>query len=185
MNQEEKAQAYDGLIERLKDLKFAYRFSPLSDAIEEKFPELAESEDERIRNFLMMIVDKYAGVSNEEKKKCHTWLKKQGKPAEINPSEFDSQLNRLLKQFESLSKEELVNSLMFYLNIVMDGTYKEEKRSIFTFNDVLALQCVIINTNKDDEKLYNTLRNLRDKVEARCLKSIKFNDYPEREYTTS
>lgn len=46
---EEKAKAYDGLIERLKDLKFAYRFSPLSDTIEDIFPELAESENERIR----------------------------------------------------------------------------------------------------------------------------------------
>ena len=46
---EEKAKAYDGLIERLKDLQFVYRFSPLSDTIEEKFPELKESKDEKIR----------------------------------------------------------------------------------------------------------------------------------------
>ena len=50
---EEKAKAYDGLIERLKDLKFAYRFSTLCDTIEEKFPELEESEDERIRKELI------------------------------------------------------------------------------------------------------------------------------------
>jgi len=50
---EEKAKAYDGLIERLKDLKFSCRFSPLSDTIDEIFPELKESEDERIRKGLL------------------------------------------------------------------------------------------------------------------------------------
>lgn len=54
---------------------------------------------------------------------------KQGEQVEINPSEFDLRLNRLLKQFESLSKEELANSLSFYLNVVQnDGTYVEEKQ---------------------------------------------------------
>lgn len=49
----EKAKAYDGLIERLKDLQFAYRFSPLSDTIEENFPELKENGDDRIRKALI------------------------------------------------------------------------------------------------------------------------------------
>lgn len=54
---------------------------------------------------------------------------KQGEQVEINPSEFDLRLNRLLKQFESLPKEELANSLSFYLNVVQnDGTYVEEKQ---------------------------------------------------------
>ena len=53
----------------------------------------------------------------------------QGKPVEINPSKFDSQLNKLLKQFETLPKEELINSLNFYLNVVQNnGTYKEKKQ---------------------------------------------------------
>lgn len=57
------------------------------------------------------------------------YLEKQGKPVEINPSEFDSQLNKLLKQFETLPKEELINSLNFYLNVVQNnGTYKEKKQ---------------------------------------------------------
>lgn len=43
---------------------------------------------------------------------------KQGEPVEINPSEFDSRLNKLLKQFETLPKEELISSLNFYLNVV-------------------------------------------------------------------
>ena len=59
-----------------------------------------------------------------------SWLEKQGNPTDINPSEFDLHLNKLLKQFETLPKEELVSSLSFYLNVVQnDGTYKEEKES--------------------------------------------------------
>lgn len=57
------------------------------------------------------------------------WLEKQGEPTDINPSEFDLHLNKLLKQFETLPKEELASSLSFYLNVVQnDGTYREEKQ---------------------------------------------------------
>ena len=54
---------------------------------------------------------------------------KQGEPVEINPSEFDSRLNKLLKQFETLPKEELISSLSFYLNVVQNnGTYKSDEK---------------------------------------------------------
>ena len=58
-----------------------------------------------------------------------TPIKKQGNPTDINPSEFDLRLNKLLKQFETLPKEELANSLSFYLNVVQnDGTYKPDEK---------------------------------------------------------
>ena len=80
---EEKAKAYDGLIERLKDLKFAYRFSPLSDTIEEIFPELKkESDNERVRN---KLIEFFKGYSPDEKwwgnitqEDILAWLEKQG-----------------------------------------------------------------------------------------------------------
>lgn len=54
---------------------------------------------------------------------------KQGEPVEISPSKFDSQLNKLLKQFETLPKEELISSLSFYLNVVQNnGTYKSDEK---------------------------------------------------------
>jgi len=57
------------------------------------------------------------------------WVEKQGEPTEINPSEFDLRLNKLLKQFESLPKEELISNLSYYLNVIQnDGTYKIEKQ---------------------------------------------------------
>ena len=68
------------------------------------------------------------------------YIEEQGNPTDINPSEFDLRLNKLLKQFETLPKEELVSSLSFYLNVVQnDGTYREEKQGeqkpIWTDND--------------------------------------------------
>ena len=65
---------------------------------------------------------------NTNLRDCLAWFKKQGEPTEINPSEFDLRLNRLLKQFETLPKEELESSLSFYLNVIQnDGTYKNKK----------------------------------------------------------
>ena len=86
---EQKAKAYDGLIERLKDLKFSCRFSPLSDTIDEIFPELKESEDERIRKLLIEAViqvlqDQYCSNRGVSKEKVIAWLEKQDeqKPAD-------------------------------------------------------------------------------------------------------
>lgn len=57
------------------------------------------------------------------------WLEMQGANVDINPSEFEMRLNKLLKQFESLSKEDIVSSLSFYLNVIQnDGTYKAEEK---------------------------------------------------------
>lgn len=77
------------------------------------------------RDLLLQKIKKAGYEWNADKKE----LKKvEQKPVDINPSEFDSRLNALLKQFESLPKEELVNSLSFYLNVIQnDGTYKEQK----------------------------------------------------------
>lgn len=96
------------------------------------FPELQESEDEdeKIRKELIDIVAKSPiTFAFEDKEKVLAWLEKQGNPADINPSEFDLRLNKLLKQFETLPKEELASSLSFYLNTVQnDGTYKDEEK---------------------------------------------------------
>lgn len=217
---EEKAKAYDGLIERLKDLKFACRFSPLSDTIDEIFPELAESVDECIRKSIIHLVKKsneqggYA-LHKDEADKMIAWLEKQGEKekfikkeldcirgyrkeairrlqelekqgesTEINPSEFDLQLNRLLKQFKSLPKEDLASSLSFYLNVVQnDGTYKEEKqgeqkhqynsRPKYIGEEELLGEQKPAEWSEEDEQLYNDLSD-----------TYFYNDedYPEETY---
>ena len=99
------------------------------------FPELMESDDEKMRAMAIKAV--YApeaqscikswGINPDD---VIAWLKNQGNPIDINPSEFDFRINKLLEQFKTLPKEELVSSLNFYLNVVQnDGAYREEKHS--------------------------------------------------------
>jgi len=126
----EKAKAYEEALERAKKWYNAPNIDKMptygNRIIEEIFPELIEeNEDEKIRKELIKFVK--VNIPNEER--YIAWLEKQGNPTEINPSEFDLRLNKLLKQFETLPKEELASSLSFYLNVVQnDGTYREEKQ---------------------------------------------------------
>jgi hypothetical protein len=74
MNTEQKAEAYDNLIERLKDFQFVYRLSAFSDTIDKYFPELRKSEDERIRENLIAFLKTYNTL---ETSRYISWLEKQ------------------------------------------------------------------------------------------------------------
>ena len=82
MNIEEKAKAYDEAYKRV-----AVRFG--SNVADEIFPELKESEDEKIRNFLIDFI-KVCGWTEKKdqgwplREECIAWLEKQGaqKPAD-------------------------------------------------------------------------------------------------------
>lgn len=132
---EQKAEAYDLALERAKKL---YEQGTITESLSYVFPELRESEDERIRKALICHISKISTeipvgalhrINGVDIPDILAWLEKQGNPTDINPSEFDLRLNKLLKQFETLPKEELASSLSFYLNVVQnDGTYREEKQ---------------------------------------------------------
>ncbi len=117
---EEKAKAYDDAIKRAKRMFSEKELNYL-------FPELAESDDEKIISAIRKAIEaKVENLGNGvTRTACLAWLEKQGELVEINPSEFDSQLNKLLKQFETLPKEELASSLSFYLNVVKNGYLSE------------------------------------------------------------
>jgi len=138
----EKAKAYEEALERAKKWYNAPNIDKMptygNRIIEEIFPELIEeNEDEKIRKELIKFVK--VNIPNEER--YIAWLEKQGNPTEINPSEFDLRLNKLLKQFETLPKEELASSLSFYLNVVQnDGTYREEKQGEQNINVGISSQ---------------------------------------------
>lgn len=112
---EEKAKAYNEVLGRAKSLVDFCSDNELK-TLKFVFPELKEYEDDRIRKEILDYIDKSTGC-----KRWVAWLEQQGKPVEINPTEFDLQLNRLLVQFETLTKEELASSLSFYLNVVKNG----------------------------------------------------------------
>ena len=78
---EEKAKAYDEIIERLKDFQFEYRFSPFSDVISDKFPELKESE-----NWIPKEIIKYLKEKADFRSCWIAWLEKQGEPDKFRDS---------------------------------------------------------------------------------------------------
>ena len=100
------------------------------------FPELKESEDERIRKAIHIYLDWLDGRNKDYQPKGDysikdmiAWLEKQGEPMEINPTEFDTRLQTLIGKFDNLPKEELIGSLSFWLNVVQNnGTYKDEEK---------------------------------------------------------
>ena len=84
---EEKAKAYDEAIKRVENIKTGKcetTFVFTEGLFEHIFPELKESEDERIRNFLIDFI-KVCGWTEKKdqgwplRKECIAWLEKQGK----------------------------------------------------------------------------------------------------------
>jgi len=130
---EEKAKRYDEAKARMSrawnDNRCTLGF------MNEIFPELKESDDERIRKELIDFLEYYRLNNVLDSKTLFlltdsvVWLEKQGEPVEINPTEFDTRLQALIGKFDSLPKEELIGSLSFWLNVVQnDGTYKPAKK---------------------------------------------------------
>ena len=169
MTIEQKAQRYDKTLEQLKGLIEVTREDKCDIAEEDImdiFPELIESDDEKIRKELIeKVKETPACIGFDNKNAVLTWLEKQGEPTDINPSEFDLRLNKLLKQFETLSKEELASSLSFYLNVVQnDGTYKAEEKHgeqpRYSIGDVLCNKsCTILNKDAQPNFEITDIRN--------------------------
>ena len=192
MTYKEKAKAYDEAIRKAAILyKASEPMSACNVIIETIFHELKESEEsegEKIREKLIDTFNFYDSAMNSpyllgiHRNDIVAWLEKQGEPTEINPSEFDLRLNRLLKQFETLPKEELASSLSFYINVVQNnGTYKEEKQGKQKpawseedekmYRGVMAV-CDVWSTatsfcpkeNEDVERLKNWLKSLKTRM---------------------
>lgn len=135
LSTEQKAEAYDRALKKASEFynneECRVGMTPVD--LESIFPELKESEDEKIRKWLIHEVtetsDKIMSYRNMNKKDVLAWLEKQGEPVEINPTEFDTRLQTLIGKFDSLPKEELIGSLSFWLNIVQNnGTYKPAEK---------------------------------------------------------
>ena len=76
---EEKAKAYDKTLERAKSaIKECGNNKGRITMIEEIFPELKESDDERIRKDLCRAIWTY--IPTEEGEEYLLWLEKQGEP---------------------------------------------------------------------------------------------------------
>ena len=94
-------------------------FEYLKGVIENIFPELAESEDDRIsREIAEFILTHRIDEPNniEDTNSWLVWLEKQGEKPQVDG--FDAELNALLKKYEHLPKEEILGWLNYYVLVL-------------------------------------------------------------------
>lgn len=111
---EEKAKRYDEAIKKLRDFYRDYdTVSCLIDVKEELanlFPELKESEDERIRNFLIDFI-KVCGWTEKKdqgwplREDCIAWLEKQGEKKLLNNEQYQTIPVETLDRLYAAEKE--------------------------------------------------------------------------------
>ena len=113
MTQEEKAKAYDEALERarqIKDGKEEWRYSDLAEitpALTEIFPQLCESEDERIRKHLVEIVEIYWGTTNDpDKAKDLAYLEKRKEQKPVD--KFQEYLNASPAERRKMNMDEIL-----------------------------------------------------------------------------
>ena len=92
---EEKAKRYDEALERAKKL-YNDGNSPVATTVEEIFPELKESEDERIGKELIEFVKSRGGFKQE----YIAWLEKQGKKKYAWDEEDEKMCQETIDWFE-------------------------------------------------------------------------------------
>ena len=177
---EQRAQKYNEALE--KAMKVYNNISPENNIIkkilEKVFPELKNSKGERIRKAIIEglreMKNSFHTISSINIDDCIAWLEKQGETIEINPSEFDLRLNKLLKQFKILPKDDIIDTLNFYLNVVRnDGTYKaDENQSNFVNRKDLK-------NVEQNNRLLQYITKERNKVDFYYNnKKVSWNDIP-------
>ena len=86
--------------------------------VEEVFPELQESAGEKTCKWIIMYLnDEFLCADELLKPKLQTaiaWLEKQIEKPQVDG--FDAELNALLKKYEHLPKEQLLESMNFYVD---------------------------------------------------------------------
>ena len=117
--------------EAIKKIKKSWDFigNNEKEVLETLIPELKESEDERIRKALMWFVERFPydrlnnnGVSAKE---ALAWLEKQGEKPQVDG--FDAELNALLKKYEHLPNDEMVECLKFYTAELINNKQRIEQ----------------------------------------------------------
>lgn len=87
-------QKYKEALEKVKELYTTYGDADVNEALEDAFPELKESEDEKIRKELLQFVDINTLSIDERHDRWIAWLEKQKQP---KWSEEDSErLHRII-----------------------------------------------------------------------------------------
>jgi hypothetical protein len=107
MTDKEKAKAYDEAIKRAKQLYVDGMPQISRNTTEYIFPELKESEDERIKEAIIATIHLYYGEPLEdEAKEMLAWLEKQGEKKPALREEDEQHIDSLLKRLDGLCRNE-------------------------------------------------------------------------------
>ena len=109
---EEKAKRYDEAISIAREYDFSLTGVCAGDVIQDIFPELKESEDEKIRKAIIAIISNYVDNSNTFKPKMIAWLEKQGDNAYKVEPKF------------KIGDWIVFNGLILYIKEVVKGYYR-------------------------------------------------------------
>lgn len=174
---EDYEKKYKDALNKAKDMLKRNEVS--QENMEYLFSELKESEDEKIKRCIEICL--LADANEQRFKDCDTtikdcldWIENQSETVEINPTEFDLRLNKLLKQFKILPKDDIIDTLNFYLNVARnDGTYKADENQN-KFVDRKELKKV-----EQDDRLLQYITKERNKVDFYYNdKKVSWNDIP-------
>lgn len=150
MTQEEKAKAYDEAIERAREKSNDEHItSPfLKSLLEDIFPELKESKDEKIKNTLINLVKRNGTayyINQIHKDDIFAWLENQDKKVDVIENfdtEFEKQVSRLLASIINKDWEYTEgfvkwasNFLLGYAKYELVGRLKEEQKERIEVKD--------------------------------------------------
>lgn len=189
MTQEEKAKAYDKVLKKVKDF-FEGRTKMYSDVIqtlEFLFPELKESEDEKIRKALIAMVHDRDDLWIDydiHKEEALAWLEKQGEQILTPKTSFKkgdwvvvSNNHRGIYQIEKIENLQytlrhiLGGSMPLYfcnedlirlwtIKDAMDGDVLVNGSNIFKFHFIIGTRVRgYCHVNTDDGRFYNDIGN--------------------------
>lgn len=180
MTPEEKARAYD---EALAKAKEQYNYPCMRSCmgiLEEIFPELKESEDEKIRKALINTVKYYHpnespymhGISNES---VIAWLEKQGEQKDVEWHREDEQnLNACLGYIQD---EFLRRWLKDVVHVKYDKPVWSEEGEGY-FDTLIGIMNERMNCSDEGSMVYNVYKKAQD-----WLKSLKGSVQPKQEWS--
>lgn len=159
MTEKEKAKAYDMAIERAKKLHNAQNMCKIAiydnRIIEEIFPELNDSEDDKIKNAILNHLKKMWGNCQDYVCGVHVedaidWIEKQGKKSSWKPSK------EVMDVLYSLSY--ITNEYDEYKEDVITNLYQDLKREFFNYSSYENM--FSLDNEEDDVRCRSTIQIL-------------------------
>ena len=172
MTIEEKAKAYDKVVSKLRDF-ISQGVNPLITRadVQDFFPELKESDDEKIRKTITAVIGCYDSENSYfkevSKKKCIAWLEKQGRIIKENLllpfKEYD-------KLMESINRQKKEGYEAGYKQGLIDSK-SDQKPAEWSKDDEDNLNSAIYYIRREPYRAYDVepivewLRVLKDRVQ--------------------